>query len=98
MENIVKVYAEKYGIPSIVNKYGEVKHTTIRSGLSGRIIFENGWCASIINKGNGYSVAPVDYCGYFDWETLNKYGANGGCLYCNDEEEIVKVCEIIRNL
>lgn len=104
----LKQYAEKYGVPDMINEYGEHRKTSDRS-----IIFPNGWIASIVNNdcvlvfgkdGNRteyksdkkYSVAMCDYNGYFDWSILNQYGAIDGCLYCDNEQEIIAACEKIR--
>lgn len=93
-------YAKEFGVPEIVNDYGERIKTLHKS----RIIFPNGWCASIVNKSKYleeplYSVALCDYNGYFDWSTLVKFGSkpNGGFL-CKTEDEIIKACEVIRKL
>ena len=45
-----------------------------------------------------YSVAMCDYNGCFDWEILDQYGAIEGCIYCDDELEILSACETIRRL
>ena len=39
-----------------------------------------------------------DYNGFFNWSILNQYGAIDGCLYCDDELEIIMACETIRRL
>ena len=39
-----------------------------------------------------------DYNGCFDWEILDQYGAIEGCIYCDDELEILSACETIRRL
>lgn len=91
-------YASKYGMESVVNDYGEIRQTYVDGGF-GRIIFPNGWCASIIQKNNGvYSVAPCDYNGWFDWDVLNEYGGHAGCFYCHTEKGAIDACEIIRSL
>lgn len=95
---LLKEYAEKYGLKEVINDYGE-----LRKMQKGSIVFSNGWVASIV-KNNGfksnkkYSVAMCDYNGFFDWEILNRYGATGGCIYCDTELEIIIACEVIRNL
>lgn len=108
---ILKEYAEKFGVKEVVNDYGEHRQTRERS-----IVFPNGWVASIV-KNNGvdvwhpngehtkefksdkkYSVAMCDYNGCFDWEILDQYGAIEGCIYCDDELEILSACETIRRL
>lgn len=94
----LNTYIKKYGIKNIKNDYGEIRATRRNS-----IVFPNGWVASIVNntylsqKGK-YSVAMCDYNGYFDWEILNEYGAEQGRFYCNTDEEIISICEIIRKL
>lgn len=86
-------------IPEVVNDYGEVRRTRENS-----IVFPNGWVASIVEntqypeKNAKYSVATCDYNGYFDWEILNKYGADGGCFYCNSEDEICNALAAIEGL
>ena len=93
----LKKYSQQYGVESVVNDYGETRCTRDNS-----IVFENGWVASIAlnisrpEKNKRYSVAMCDYNGYFDWEILNKYGADGGCFYCDTEDEIIAACEVIR--
>ena len=75
---MLEEYAQKFGIPEIINDYGEHRKTKENS-----IVFPNGWVASIVPstkiKGK-YSVAMCDYDGYFDWSILNKYGATEGCF------------------
>lgn len=86
-------------VPEVVNDYGEIRKTRENS-----IVFRNGWVASIVEnrehpeKNAKCSVAMCDYNGYFDWKILNQYGADGGCFYCNTEDEICKVLSIIENL
>lgn len=93
-------YAKEFGVPEIVNDYGERRKTLPKS----RIIFPNGWCASIVNKSKRseeplYSVALCDYNGYFDWSTLVKFASEpNGVFICKTDEEIIKACEIIRQL
>lgn len=93
-------YAKEFGITEIVNDYGEHRKTLPKS----RIIFPNGWCASIVNKSKYseeplYSVALCDYNGYFDWSTLVKFGSEpNGVFLCKTEDEIIKACEVIRQL
>lgn len=108
---ILKEYAEKFGVKEVVNDYGEHRQTREKS-----IVFPNGWVTSIV-KNNGvdvwhpngehtkefksdkkYSVAMCDYNGCFDWEILDQYGAIEGCIYCDDELEILSACETIRRL
>lgn len=101
---ILKEYAEKFGVKEVVNDYGEHRQTRERS-----IVFPNGWVASIAKNNdvdvwhpNGertkefkpdkkYSVAMWNYNGYFDCDIL-------GCIYCDDELEILSACETIRRL
>lgn len=108
---ILKEYAEKFGVKEVVNDYGEHRQTREKS-----IVFPNGWVASIVKNNsvdvwhpNGehtkefksdkkYSVAMCDYNGCFDWEILDQYGAIEGCIYCDDELEILSACETIRRL
>lgn len=98
MKNLEE-YRNEYGIDRIVNDYGEERTTNAH-----RIIFDNGWCASIVvnmmypEKEKDFSVALADWNGHFDWCILDKYGADNGCFYCNTEDEIIEVCEIIRGL
>lgn len=96
---LLKEYGEKYSIPEIINDYGERRKTT-----ENRIIFPNGWAASIVPNLSHkeidakYSVAMCDYNGYFDWSRLDKFGAINGCFYCNTELEILMACEVIRRI
>ena len=67
------------------------------------IPFANGWAASVVNaswegaKGK-YSIMMCDFEGNFDSKILNEYGANNSQFFCNTEEGIIKICDIIRNL
>lgn len=91
---LLKEYSQKFGIPEIVNDYGEHRKTRQNS-----IVFPNGWVASIVPEIDAkYSVAVCDYNGYFNWNILNKYGATQGCFYCNTELEVIIACETIRRL
>lgn len=106
----LKEYSEKYGVSEVVNLYGEHRKTNEKSiifpnGWVASIVSNMG--ISITGKDGTrteyksdkkYSVAMCDYNGYFDWSILNQYGAIDGCLYCNNEQEIIEVCEIIRKL
>lgn len=89
----------KRAVPKIKDDYGEVKNTTEE-----RIIFPNGRIAYIVNnlsnpeKNAKKTVAVCDYNGFFDWEILNKYGADGGCFYCNTEDEICHALSIIESI
>lgn len=94
----ISTYMKKYGIKEVKNDYGETRCTR-----EGNIVFSNGWVASIVENVNcpekgKYSIAMCDYNGYFNWEILNKYGAEQGKFYCNTDTEIISICEIIRNL
>lgn len=92
-------YTEKYGVPSVVNDYGETRNTRDTS-----IVFPNGWVASIVKNTQHpefeapYSVAMCDYNGYFNWSKLNEYGAIDGCIYCETVLDIIIACETIRRL
>lgn len=96
---LLKEYSQKFGIEEVINDMDERRRTSETS-----IVFPNGWVASIVKnlfypeKEAEYSVAMCDYNGYFDWHTLNKYGADNGCFYCNSELEIIIACETIRRL
>ena len=94
---MLKEYSKKFGI-TVINDMRETRESSERS-----IVFPNGWVASIVDnskpeKNAKYSVAMCDYNGYFDWEILNNYGADKGCIYCNTELEILVACETIRRL
>ena len=96
MSNL-NAYINKYGISHVENDYGEYVYTT-----SGHVMFPNFYCASIITKtdedGNvSYSVAMCDWNGYFDWCIMDEYGAKNGCFTCNDENDVIEACEIIRH-
>lgn len=108
---LLKEYSEKYGLEEVVNDYGEHRKTRERSivfpnGWVASIVENNGVDTYKPNgehikefKSNKkYSVAICDYNGYFDWDVLNKYGAIDGCIYCDDELEILVACETIRRL
>ena len=110
MESLKK-YSEKYGIKEVINDYGEHRHTRERSivfpnGWVASIVENDG--VDIYHpdgkhtkehKSNKkYSVAMCDYNGYFNWSFLNQYGGIDGCLYCDDELEIIVACETIRRL
>lgn len=96
--NMLKEYGEKFGVKEVINDTGEHRHTRLNS-----IVFPNGWVASVVEnisqpeKGK-YSVAMCDYNGYFDWSTLDKYGADEGQFYCDTELEILIACETIRRI
>ena len=95
---LLKEYANKFGIKEVINDYGEHRQTRDNS-----IVFKNRWVASIVDnhtypeKGK-YSVAMCDYNGYFDWEILNNFGAKEGQFFCNTELDILIACETIRKL
>lgn len=108
---LLKGYSEKYGLEEVANDYGEHRQTRERSivfpnGWVASIVENNGVDTYKPNgehikefKSNKkYSVAMCDYNGYFDWDILNKYGAIDGCIYCDDELEILVACETIRRL
>lgn len=95
--NNLHAYINKYGMNKALDDFGNYVYTT-----SNHIVFPNFYCASIIKKweegGNiVYSVAMCDWNGYFDWNLLNEYGATDGRFICQDENDIIKACEIIRN-
>lgn len=95
---MLKEYAEKFGIPEVINDFGERRTTKENS-----IVFPNGWVASIVKqncdaKYPQYSVAMCDYNGYFNWSILDKHGAFQGCFYCYTELDIIIACETIRRL
>ncbi len=58
----------------------------------------NGEHIKEFKSNKNYSVAMCDYNGYFDWDILNQFGAIDGCIYCDDELEILVACETIRRL
>jgi len=92
----LKEYSEKFGIPEVVNDYGETRCTNPNS-----IVFDNGWVASIVDTPEdteAYSVAACDYNGYFDWNILNNYGTVDGRFHCDTIDEVIASCEIIRRL
>lgn len=96
--DLLKKYGEKFGVKSIVDGCGAYIQTNEQ-----RIIFSNGWIACISkNIGNlsnkKYSVAMCDYDGCFNWSILNQHGGIDGCIYCDDELEIIIACETIRML
>ena len=96
--NMLKEYGKKFGIKEVINDMGEHRYTRLNS-----IVFPNGWVASVVEntsqpeKGK-YSVAMCDYNGYFDWSTLDEYGADEGHFYCDTELEILIACETIRRI
>lgn len=92
-------YIRKYGLEKAENDYGEMVYTT-----PSIIVFPNFTCASIIKRWDddyrhiiGYSVAMRDWNGYFDWTAMNEYGAKDGCFCCDDENDVIEACEIIRH-
>lgn len=106
-----KDYIEKYSIKQVTNDMNEIRNTQENSIVfdNGRVAsivkndgikvyppHEKPYTKMLSDK--KYSVATCDYNGYFDFETLNKYGAIQGCIYCNTEDEIQAACNIIRNL
>ena len=109
--NLLKDYSEKFGVKEVINDYGEHRHTRERSiVLPNRwvaSIVENdgvdvyhpdGKHTKEYKSNKKYSVAICDYNGFFNWTILNQYGAIDGCLYCDDELEIIVACETIRRL
>ena len=95
----------------VVNDYGEHRQTRERSivfpnGWVASIVKNNGvdvWHPNgehtkEFKSDKKYSVAMCDYNGCFDWEILDQYGAIEGCIYCDDELEILSACETIRRL
>lgn len=101
----------KRAVPEVVNCYGETRRTRENSivfpnGWVASIVLNKGitvYDSSGISRKERpshkkYSVAMCDYNGYFDWEILNQYGANGGCFYCDTEEEICNALSVIENL
>ena len=109
--NLLKDYSEKFGVKEVINDYGEHRHTRERSIVfpNGWVasIVENdgvdvyhpdGRHTKEYKSNKKYSVAMCDYNGYFDWAILDQYGAIDGCLYCDDELEIIVACENIRRL
>lgn len=109
--DLLKKYSEKYGIKEVINSYGEHRHTSERSivfpnGWVASITENNGVDVyhpdgkhtKEFKSDKKYSVAMCDYNGYFDWTILNQYGAIEGCLYCDDELEIIVACETIRRI
>lgn len=108
---ILKEYAEKFGVKEVVNDYGEHRQTREKSivfpnGWVASIVKNNGvdvWHPNgehtkEFKSDKKYSVAMCDYNGCFDWEILDQYGAIEGCIYCDDELEILSACETIRRL
>lgn len=109
--DLLKKYSEKYGLEEVINDYGEYRHTSDRSIVfpnrwvasivenNGVDTYKpNGEHIKEFKSNKKYSVAMCDYNGYFDWDILNKYGAIDGCIYCDDELEILVACETIRRL
>lgn len=78
---------------AVTNEMGEVRKTTNSS-----IIFPNGWVGSIVENGEGHSVAVCDYNGYFNWDVLKPFGTTEGIIVCKDEGEICKALTIIESL
>jgi len=85
---------------TVINSMKEVRETTF-NGVSGRIVFPNGWCASIVKREDNkvqYSVAACDYDGYFDWNVLKPFGTDKGIILCNSEQEVCRALSIIEML
>lgn len=110
-ETLLEKYARKFGVQDVENDYGEKR--TIRehsipfeNGWVASIVENNGTDVyhtdgkhtKEFKSKKKYSVAACDYNGYFDWSILNQYGAIDGCIYCDDEIDIIVACEHIRNL
>ena len=109
--DLLKEYSKKFGVKEVINDYGEHRQTREHSIVfpNGWVvsIVENdgvdvyhpdGRHTKEYKSNKKWSVAMCDYNGYFDWEILNQYGAIDGCLYCDDELEIIIACETIRRL
>lgn len=86
-------YISKFGISRIVNDYGEVVCSTRH-----KVIFRNGWCASIVHRENHYTVAAVDYNGRFDWSVLKNRDTGYSPMVCEDIGSVISACETIRHL
>ena len=107
MNNLAE-YARYYGM-DVHNNYGEYSETYVGKEYAS-INFENGYRASILiryqhdcdcepdsNMLIRYSVAVCDWNGWFEYDKLSNCN-NVGCVWCDTEEEIIKVLEEIRNL
>lgn len=107
MNNLVE-YARYYGM-DVHNDYGEYSETYVGKEYAS-INFENGYRASILiryqhdydyepdsNMLIRYSIAVCDWNGWFEYDKLSNCN-NVGCVWCDTEEEIIKVLEEIRNL
>ena len=108
---LLKKYSEKFGVKKVANDLGEYRQTSERSivfpnGWVASIVENNGVDVyhpdgkhtKEYKSNKKYSVAICDYNGFFNWSILNQYGAIDGCLYCDDELEIIMACETIRRL
>jgi alpha-glucosidase (family GH31 glycosyl hydrolase) len=108
----LREYIEKYGIKVVKNDMNEIVQSKI-TDTGAQILFPNFWKASIVfnkpknggfivkdqnGKERSFSIAMCDYNGYFDWEILNKYGADHGCIYADTELELIVALETIRRL
>ncbi len=103
-------YGKRYGVEEVINSMGEHRRTTEKSivfpnGWVASIAENNGVKVFSVSgyrteyKSNKkYSVAMCDYNGYFAHSILNQYGATDGCIYCDDELEIIIACETIRRI
>lgn len=109
--DLLKKYSEKFGIKEVINDYEEHRCTRERSivfpngwvasiveNVGVDVYHPDGRYTKEIKSDKKYSVAMCDYNGYFDWSILNQHGAIDGCLYCDDELEIIVACETIRRL
>lgn len=94
---LLEEYIKKYGSRKKKDSLGNVVDTN-----KYRIVFDNGYCSSIIypknTDGTCYSVAVCDYDGYLNWLILRKHGAVEGLFICKDIKEVIEACEVIRNL
>ena len=108
---LLKKYSEKFGVKKVINDLGEYRQTSEHSivfpnGCVASIVENNGVDVyhpdgkhtKEYKSNKKYSVAICDYNGFFNWSILNQYGAIDGCLYCDDELEIIMACETIRRL
>lgn len=108
---LLKKYSEKFGVKKVFNDIGGYRQTSDHSivfpnGWVASIVENSGNdtyhpdmnVTKKFKSDKKYSVAMCDYNGFFNWSILNQYGAIDGCLYCDDELEIIMACETIRRL
>ena len=108
---LLKEYVNKFGMGNVRNDMGEILHSSDRSivfpnGYVASIVPNRGVnvykdkTSTIEFKSNKkYSVAACDWDGYFNWKILNQFDdAIDGCIYCDNELEIIIACENIRRL